>query len=89
MNPQESLFAADALPIRGPAPAEALDVPLAERLRPRTLAEVIGQDAQRMAGAVDMEVGEGRANVPVGTIMAMIEQQTQVMGAVHKRNQPP
>lgn len=50
------------------------------------LAELIGQDAQRLAGAVDMEVGEGRANVPVGTIMAMIEQQTQVMGAVHKRN---
>ncbi len=50
------------------------------------LAELIGQDAQRLAGAVDLEVGEGRANVPVGTIMAMIEQQTQVMGAVHKRN---
>lgn len=49
------------------------------------LSEIIGQDAQRMAGAVEMEVGEGRANVPVGTIMAMIEQQTQVMAAVHKR----
>lgn len=50
------------------------------------LAEIIGQDAQRLAGAVDLEVGEGRANVPVGTIMAMIEQQTQVMGAIHKAN---
>lgn len=49
------------------------------------LSELIGQDAQRMAGAVEMQVGEGRTNVPVGTIMAMIEQQTQVMAAVHKR----
>ena len=47
--------------------------------------EVISQDAQRMAGAIEMDVGEGRANVPVGTVMAMIEQQTQVMAAVHKR----
>lgn len=50
------------------------------------LYESMAQDVQRMSGAVDLEVGEGRANVPVGTIMAMIEQQTQVMGAVHKRN---
>ncbi len=49
------------------------------------LSEIITQDAQRMAGAVEMEVGEGRSNVPVGTVMAMIEQQTQVMAAVHKR----
>lgn len=49
------------------------------------LSEIIGQDATRMAGATEMEVGEGRSNVPVGTMMAMIEQQTQVMAAVHKR----
>lgn len=49
------------------------------------LAEEIGQDAQRISGAIEMDVGEGRANVPVGTVMAMIEQQTQIMAAVHKR----
>lgn len=49
------------------------------------LSEIIGQDAARMGSAVEMEVGEGRTNVPVGTMMAMIEQQTQVMAAVHKR----
>lgn len=49
------------------------------------LAEVINQDAMRMGSAAEMEVGEGRTNVPVGTMMAMIEQQTQVMAAVHKR----
>lgn len=49
------------------------------------LAEVIGKDAERMGSAVQMETGEGRTNVPVGTIMAQIDQQTQVMQAVHKR----
>ena len=46
MNPQESLFAAEPLPHPGPGPAPmapAADAPLAERLRPRTLDEVIGQ----------------------------------------------
>lgn len=50
------------------------------------LAELIRQDAQKLIGTVEIEVGEGRTNVPVGTILAMIEQQTQVMGAIHKRN---
>ena len=45
MSPQESLFAAEPQPAPGAAtaPAVAGDVPLAERLRPRTLDEVIGQ----------------------------------------------
>ncbi len=47
--------------------------------------EIIGQDAMRLAGAVELEVGEGRTNVPVGTMMSMVEQQTQMMAAVHKR----
>ena len=42
MNPQDSLFAVD--PVPGAAPqGPAADAPLAERLRPRTLDEVIGQ----------------------------------------------
>lgn len=49
------------------------------------LSEIIGQDAQRLGGAVELEVGEGRTNVPVGTMMSMIEQATQVMASVHKR----
>lgn len=49
------------------------------------LAEAIGQDAMRMAGMAEMEVGEGRTNVPVGTMMSMIEVSTQTMTAVHKR----
>lgn len=45
----------------------------------------IEQQGQQLAGSVTIEVGEGRTNVPVGTIMAQIEQQTQLMAACHKR----
>ncbi len=44
------------------------------------------KEAQSMAGVVELELGEGRTNMPVGTLLSMIEQQTQVMSAVHKRN---
>jgi hypothetical protein len=49
-------------------------------------AEMVEQGAMRLGGTVNLEVGEGRTNVPVGTIMSMIEQQTQIMSAVHKGN---
>jgi hypothetical protein len=49
------------------------------------LSEMIGNDAQRLAGIPEMEVGEGRTNTPVGTVMSMVEQSTQNMAAVHKR----
>lgn len=49
------------------------------------LSEAIGQDAQRLAGLPEMEVGEGRTHIPVGTMMSMIEQATQTMASVHKR----
>lgn len=47
--------------------------------------ELVAKNAGGISGAVNMQTGEGKANVPVGTIMAQIEQQTKVMGAVHKR----
>lgn len=50
------------------------------------LAEMIQEGAQRLGGAVMLETGEGRANVPVGTILAQIEIQTQIMAGCHKRN---
>jgi hypothetical protein len=49
------------------------------------LAEIIAQGAEKIGGAVNLEIGEGRQNVPVGTMLAMIEQQTKTMAAVHKR----
>lgn len=37
-----------------------------------------------VGGTADMPVSEGRADIPVGTILAMIEQATKVESAVHK-----
>lgn len=50
------------------------------------LAQGLAGDARALAGFLEIPVGEGMANIPVGTIMAMIEQATKVMGAIHKRN---
>ena len=49
------------------------------------LYELVQQACARVGAAAMLEVGEGRANVPVGTIMAMLEEKSVVMGAVHKR----
>ena len=48
--------------------------------------ETMAEDGLRLGGAAQIPVGEGRADVPVGTMMAAVEQITKVMGAVHKRN---
>lgn len=48
------------------------------------LAEMISGHAEKLGTSIEFPTGEGRTNIPVGTIMAMIEQQTQVMAAVHK-----
>jgi hypothetical protein len=50
------------------------------------LFQYLEQSVMRMGSSANLETGEGRTNIPVGTIMAMIEQQTQVLGAIHKRN---
>lgn len=49
------------------------------------LAETIEQEGKQIAGTVTVDVGEGKANVPVGSILSTIEMQTQTMQAVHKR----
>ena len=40
---------------------------------------------QRLGGTSELQVGEGRADAPVGTTLALIEQATKVLDAVHKR----
>lgn len=40
---------------------------------------------QKVGGAADIGVGEGKQDAPVGTTLALIEQATKVMDAVHKR----
>lgn len=48
------------------------------------LSEMISAHADKLGTSVEFPSGEGRTNIPVGTIMAMIEQQTQTMAAVHR-----
>lgn len=43
------------------------------------------QGGQRLGGTSEQQVGEGRADAPVGTTLAMIEQATKILNAVHKR----
>ena len=49
------------------------------------LADNMAQTGMRIGGTSEAQVGEGRADAPVGTTLAMIEQATKVMNAVHKR----
>lgn len=50
------------------------------------LVKQAAEDGMRLGGAAQIPVGEGRVDVPVGTMLMAIEQTTKVMGAVHKRN---
>ena len=45
----------------------------------------MAETGRRIGGTAEVQVGEGRADVPVGTVMAMIDQAVKVMAAVHKR----
>lgn len=49
------------------------------------LVDNIAQTGMRVGGTSELQVGEGRPDAPVGTTLAMIEQATKVMNAVHKR----
>jgi hypothetical protein len=43
------------------------------------------ETGQRVGGTAETAVGEGRADAPVGTTLALIDQATKVMNSVHKR----
>jgi len=49
------------------------------------LTENMATTGARVGGTAEMAVGEGRADAPVGTTLAMIEQATKILNAVHKR----
>ena len=48
------------------------------------LTEKLEQNGRKLAAAVELPVGEGKADIPVGTMIAIIEEGTKVMAAVHK-----
>jgi hypothetical protein len=45
----------------------------------------VEQIAQRVGGTAEIQVGEGKQNAPVGTTIALLEQATMTLSAVHKR----
>jgi hypothetical protein len=45
----------------------------------------MAETGMRLGGTSEQAVGEGRADAPVGTTLAMIEQATKVLNSVHKR----
>ena len=47
------------------------------------LAKEIEDSGQRLAGTAELQVAESRQDAPVGTTLAMIEQATKIMSAVH------
>jgi hypothetical protein len=55
---------------------------------PSAVLQAVGSDLasqmKQVAGLVELPVGEGMANIPVGTIMTYIDAVTKVPGAVHK-----
>lgn len=49
------------------------------------LATHIAEVGQRLGQTADLNIGEGKQDMPVGTTMALIEQATKIMDSVHKR----
>jgi hypothetical protein len=43
------------------------------------------EGGQRLGQTAELNIGEGKQDVPVGTTMALIEQATKIMDSVHKR----
>ena len=53
-----------------------------------TLLQLLGmlvESGQRFASITNLQVGDGNAEAPVGTTIALLERGTQVMSAIHKR----
>jgi len=77
------------------APVDVDGVPLKDAFMPLPYRDVtsgfvqiigkIEETSQRLGGTAETAVGEGRNDAPVGTTIAMIEQATKVLNAVHKR----
>lgn len=49
------------------------------------LVKDIADTGQRVGGTAEIQVGEGRQDAPVGTTLALLEQASKVLNAVHKR----
>jgi len=50
-----------------------------------TLVQNMVETGQRVGGTAELQVGEGRADAPVGTTIALIDQAAKIQNSVHKR----
>ena len=50
-----------------------------------SLVQNIAETGMRVGGTAEMAVGEGKADAPVGTTLALIDQATKILNSVHKR----
>jgi hypothetical protein len=62
-----------AIPYKEPGPAFT------------AFAQHVEEVGQRLGQTADLNIGEGKQDVPVGTTMALIEQSTKIIDSVHKR----
>jgi len=77
-----------ALVKTGGMPITQAIMPLPYKEPSGALMNLVGNMAEtgmRIGGTSEQQVGEGKADAPVGTTLAMIEQATKVLNAVHKR----
>lgn len=63
-----------------PLPYETAHMPALQNL-----ATQMAETGMRVGGTSEQQVGEGRADAPVGTTLAMIDQATKILNSVHKR----
>ena len=84
------------VPPGGGAPIDTQGMPITQSVMPLPYSagsmgplmqhsENISTYAQRLGGTAQMPTGEGRADAPVGTTLALIEQQSKVLNSIHKR----
>jgi hypothetical protein len=84
------------VPPGGGAPIDTQGMPITQAVMPlpyesahmaplMTLVQDMVQTGQRVGGTSELQVGEGRAEAPVGTTLALIDQAVKVMNSVHKR----
>lgn len=83
------------VPPGGGAPIETNGMPIGQAIMPLPYKDIgpafaqfvdnVAQTGQRVGGTAEIQIGEGRQDAPVGTTLALIEQATKIMDAVHKR----
>ena len=83
------------VPPGGGAPVKTGGAPIRDAVMPlpykeagpgmMQLVQNMAETGMRVGGVSEMQVGEGRADAPVGTTLALIEQASKILNSVHKR----